>query len=104
MGESIPTGVPMERRGAPVRVRKDRYVSAEGHRREVDRLWPKVWQIACRADDVPEPGSYLEYTIADQSILVLRDDEGRGRAFHNVWLHRGKLLAPGRGRTRRPVW
>jgi phenylpropionate dioxygenase-like ring-hydroxylating dioxygenase large terminal subunit len=93
----------MQRRGAPVRVPKDRYVSPEVHRREVERLWPKVWQIACRTDDVPEPGSYIEYTIADQSILVLRDDDGRVRAFHNVCLHRGNLLAPGSGRVRRLV-
>src|SRR3989442_9348707 len=103
MGESIPTGVTMERRGVPVRVPKDRYVSPEAHRREVERLWPRVWQIACRADDVPEPGNHVEYTIADQSILVLRDDEGRVRAFHNVCLHRGNLLAPGSGRARRLV-
>jgi len=78
MGESIPTGATMERRGAPVRVPKDRYISPEAHRREVERLWPRVWQIACRADDVPAPGNYVEYTIADQSILVLPPYGPRG--------------------------
>jgi len=103
MGESIPTGVSMGRRGAPLRIPKDRYLSAEAHRLEVERLWPRVWQIACRSDDLPEPGDHLEYVIGDQSVLVLRDEAGEVRAFHNVCLHRGNLLAPGVGHTRKLV-
>ncbi len=33
MGESIPKGVVMERRGAPMRISKERYFSPEVHRR-----------------------------------------------------------------------
>ena len=103
MAESIPEGIIMEREGRPLRVSKERYVSRDVLRLETERLWPRVWQIACRSDDVGEPGDTLEYTIADQSILVLRDEERRVRAFHNVCRHRGNLLAPGCGHARKLV-
>jgi len=66
MGESIPTGVAMERKGEPLRVPKQRYLSRDVLELEAQKLWPRVWQIACRCDDVREPGDTLEYTIADQ--------------------------------------
>ena len=103
MGESIPTGVVMERKGEPLRIPKQRYLSRDVLELEAQKLWPRVWQIACRCDDVREPGDTLEYTIADQSILVLRDEERRIRAFHNVCLHRGNVLAPGCGHARKLV-
>src|SRR5262245_26281871 len=48
---------------------KDRYLSRDFFDMEMERLWPHVWQIACRADRVARPGDYLEYVIGDQSIL-----------------------------------
>ena len=35
------------------------------------------WQVACREEEVPEPGDFVEYTIGDQSILVVRSGTGR---------------------------
>jgi len=76
---------------------KDRYVSREFFDMEMERLWPHVWQIACRADRVAKPGDYLEYVIGDQSILVVHGTDGRLRAFHNACRHRGTRLASGAG-------
>jgi phenylpropionate dioxygenase-like ring-hydroxylating dioxygenase large terminal subunit len=103
MGETIPKGVCMEPVGPPPRIPKHRYLSRAFQRLEAERLWPRVWQLACRSDDVAEPGDWLEYTIAEQSILVVRGDDRRLRAFHNVCQHRGNRLARGRGRSRRLV-
>ena len=52
-------------------VPKGRYVDREFARLELDRLFPNVWQMACREEELPKPGSYYEYTIGDRSILVL---------------------------------
>ena len=59
-----------------------RYTSKEWHDKEVEHLWKKVWQMACREEEIPAVGSYLEYTIGDQSILVVRTEEDRIRAFY----------------------
>ena len=64
---------------------------------EDERLWPRVWQIACTVDSVPRPGDYFEYEIAGLSILVVRGDDGALRAFQNACPHRANLLLCGQG-------
>lgn len=78
-------------------VPKERYLSKAMAELEQEKLWKKVWQWACLEDDVASPGSYYEHLIGDQSILVLRGDDGRIRAFHNVCPHRGNRLRSGSG-------
>jgi phenylpropionate dioxygenase-like ring-hydroxylating dioxygenase large terminal subunit len=74
------------------RISKDRFLTREYHDLEVARLWKKVWQIACRENDIPQPGDYIEYSIADQSVVVVRQADGGVRAFHNACLHRASRL------------
>ncbi len=78
-------------------VPKERYLSREFLDLEMDRLWPRVWQIACREEEIPQPGDYLEYTIGDQSILVVRSGPDVITAHCNACVHRGTRLAAGRG-------
>lgn len=70
----------------------DRYISKEWHDREVARMWKRVWQVACREEEIPDRGDSLVYEIANTSLVVVRTDEGTIRAFHNSCLHRGRLL------------
>ena len=75
-----------------------RYTSGEFAALEFDRLWSRVWQVACREEEVAEVGEFCEYLIGDQSILVVRSGPDAVRAFHNTCLHRGTRLADGEGR------
>ena len=70
----------------------DRYTSRAFHELEKERLWPKVWQMACREEDIPDVGDTYVYDIADLSILVVRSAPDRIQAFYNACLHRGRLL------------
>jgi phenylpropionate dioxygenase-like ring-hydroxylating dioxygenase large terminal subunit len=72
----------------------DRYVSQDFFDLEMKHVWPKVWQWVCREEHVAEPGDYITYDIGPHSIIVLRDDSGAIRAFHNACLHRGTQLRP----------
>lgn len=76
------------------------YTSQEFHRREVERLWSRVWQLACREDEIAGPGDHVVYEIAERSVLVVRGDDGEIRAFHNVCLHRGRQLRDCSGSVR----
>ena len=78
-------------------VPRARYTSPEFAALELERVWGRVWQVACREEEVPEPGDFCEYVIGDQSILVVRSDDETIRAFHNTCLHRGTRLAEGTG-------
>jgi phenylpropionate dioxygenase-like ring-hydroxylating dioxygenase large terminal subunit len=75
----------------------ERYTSRAFFDLEMERLWPRVWQIACREDRLREPGDFVEHRIGGDSILVVRTAGGL-RAFHNACRHRGRRLASGCGR------
>ena len=56
-----------------------------------------MWQIAGREEELAAPGDFLEYTIGDDSIVVVRTESGEISAFHNACRHRGTRLAEGCG-------
>ncbi len=70
----------------------ERYTSHEWHRREVDRLWMRVWQFACREEHIPKPGDHIVYDIANLSFVVIRTETGEIKAYPNACLHRGRRL------------
>lgn len=84
-------------RPATGKVAKHRYIDAEFAELEQHRLWRRVWQWACLIEDVAEVGDFYEYQYGNQSILVIRGDDGALRAFHNVCPHRGNRLRGGTG-------
>ncbi len=44
------------------------YTSREFVAIEAERLWPRAWQVACRANEIPKVGDYAEYEIIGRSI------------------------------------
>ena len=81
----------------PDRAPKERYFDPDFYQMEADLLWPRVWQMACRLEEIPEPGDFAEYEILDQSIIVVRTDDLGVRALQNACRHRGVKVAEGRG-------
>lgn len=72
----------------------DRYTSTDAMQQEMERLWPKVWQWACRIEHVQEPGDFITYDIGRYSVIVTRTEDGRIKAYRNACLHRGTQLKP----------
>ena len=44
----------------------DRYLSQEWHDREVEHVWRKVWQMACRLEEIQEVGDHIIYEVANE--------------------------------------
>ena len=74
-----------------------RYISREFFEKEKDCMWTRVWQFACRVEDIPEVGDSLVYDILDWSFLIVRSDKDTIKAFYNSCLHRGRRLKSERG-------
>lgn len=70
-----------------------RYIDPAFARLEEKYLWPRIWQMACREEEIPNPGDTTVYEVAGYSLLVTRQQDGAIRAFHNSCLHRGRKLA-----------
>jgi nitrite reductase/ring-hydroxylating ferredoxin subunit len=60
--------------------------------KEVRHVWLKVWQWACREEDIPEPNDVFIYENIGKSILIARQRDGSIKAFYNSCLHRGRTL------------
>ena len=53
-------------------MRKERYFDPDFYALECEQLWPRVWQMACRLEEIPAVGDAVEYEILDQSVIVVR--------------------------------
>lgn len=87
----------------PVLIGTEAYLSVDYARAERDRLWRKVWQVACRVEEIPNVGDYVVYDILDDSIIVTRLAADRVVAYHNACQHRGRRLADGSGNAKKFV-
>ena len=81
----------------PDRIDARRYYDPQFYELEKEKLWPHVWQMACRLQEIEKPGDFFVYEIFDQSVIVVRVDEETVKAFHNHCRHRGVKLAQDRG-------
>lgn len=83
---------------APVRMYQDPAVFA----RERERIFARTWQYFGLEADLRRAGDYLCESVAGYPIVVVRDEQGGLKGFHNVCRHRaGPLVAEGKGRCDR---
>lgn len=75
------------------RIKVDRWISEDYAKREVERIWKKVWQVACREEEIPNVGDYIVYEIANLSFIVMHSAQDEYRAYWNSCPHRGRKVA-----------
>jgi nitrite reductase/ring-hydroxylating ferredoxin subunit len=80
-------------------VTTESYVSKDYIELEREKLWPKVWQMTCREEEIPKAGDFYTYDILHDSIIVTRKEDGSIGAYFNACPHRGRRLTEGCGRT-----
>jgi choline monooxygenase len=73
------------------------YTSESFYRREVERIFRKVWNFIGTADQIRDPGDYFTLSFGGVPIIILRDNDRNLRAFANSCRHRGSMLLEGRG-------
>jgi carnitine monooxygenase subunit len=78
----------------PERIPVQRYYDKDFYQMELDHLWPHVWQMACRLEQIPEVGDWIEYSNVGYSVLIVHTKSGI-KAFHNACRHRGVPIAGG---------
>ncbi len=80
----------------PQLIPAERYHDSAFFELEKKHLWPHVWQMACRLEEIPELGDYTVYNILEHSVILINTKEGV-KAFKNACRHRGLRLAHGPG-------
>ena len=59
------------------------------HEQELEHLIFKSWIYALHASEIPNVGDYQLLEIGEDSIIVVRTEDGDIKAMHNVCRHRG---------------
>ena len=73
------------------------YWDREIFEREKEEIWFRTWQFGAHLNDLRNPGDYVTTEILDQKILLVRGKDAKLRGFYNVCMHRGHILAEGKG-------
>ncbi|WP_052223550.1 aromatic ring-hydroxylating oxygenase subunit alpha [Novosphingobium malaysiense] len=69
-----------------------RYTDPAFFAKEVEHVFLKTWQYACREEEIPETGDTYLFDLVQRPLLVVRQRDGSVRAFENICLHRGRKL------------
>jgi phenylpropionate dioxygenase-like ring-hydroxylating dioxygenase large terminal subunit len=69
-------------------------ISPEFYELEREAVFKRAWLNVGRVEQLPRKGSYFtkELTVAKTSVVIVQDQSGQIRAFHNICRHRGNKL------------
>ena len=69
-------------------------ISPEFHEEEAEAVFGRAWLLMGRVEDVPAVGSFVtrEIEVLKSSIIIVRGQDDRIRAFHNFCRHRGNKI------------
>lgn len=71
---------------------REYYTSESIYQAETEHIFAQRWLYAGRMSQLSKPGSYFLFNVDHDSIMIVRDDQDKVRAFHNVCRHRGTRL------------
>jgi glycine betaine catabolism A len=62
------------------------------YRTEMEYIWRGGWLFAGHSCQIPNPGDYFLYDVGEDSVIIVRDDDGQVHALYNVCRHRGSVI------------
>src|SRR5215467_7379093 len=71
---------------------REYFVSQDVFAAEHERIFLRSWLLAGHVSQLEEPGSYFLFEIERESVIVVRDRDGKIHALHNHCRHRGSRL------------
>ncbi|MBH80196.1 MAG: 3-phenylpropionate dioxygenase [Gammaproteobacteria bacterium] len=71
------------------------YISEDHYRLELEHVFKRVWLYACRVEQISQPGDFIIVDLppCQTSVILVRDQQGTIRAFHNMCSHRGNKIS-----------
>jgi Rieske 2Fe-2S family protein len=70
---------------------------------EQELIFERTWQLAGHVSQLARPGSYITAAAGNQPVLVVRDEAGALRGYHNVCRHRASRLLSGAGQCKAAI-
>jgi hypothetical protein len=60
------------------------YTSPSFYRREIERIFGKVWNFVGHVDQLPEPGSYVAFDFVGVPVILARGKDGTGARLRQL--------------------
>ena len=74
------------------RVHGQVYTDPDIFEEELDKIFSRGWVYVGHASEIPQPGDFRVTTIGRQSVIMVRDDDGRVRLLMNRCTHRANAV------------
>jgi len=83
---------------------RELYRDEEVYQQDLEQIWHKEWIFAGHTFEIQKAGEYMTIQVGDYPVVIVRDDKGEVRAFHNACRHRGsRICAESKGKTAKLV-
>lgn len=79
------------------------YTSQEWFQWEQSVLFGNIWTFAGMDNDLGNPGDYTTVQVGNHPIFIIRGQDFRLRAYHNLCRHRGTQLLRTRGNSKKQI-
>src|SRR4051794_2812276 len=57
------------------------------YRAELERIWRGSWLFAGHTCEIANPGDYFTFSVGDDSLIIIRNDDDEINALWNVCRH-----------------
>ncbi len=71
---------------------RDAFVADGVFAEEQSRIFGRMWNCVGRASAIAQPGEFMLRTVAGESVIIVRAQNGELRAYFNVCRHRGTRI------------
>ena len=72
---------------------REYYASPEIFEHDIEKVFLRDWLYVGHISQIPQPGDFITYEFADESIIIARTRNDEFKAFTNVCRHRGARVA-----------
>ncbi|MEQ8666420.1 MAG: aromatic ring-hydroxylating dioxygenase subunit alpha [Rhodospirillales bacterium] len=80
------------------------YFDREIFDREAETIFFPSWHCVCHVSEITNKGDFVKFDLLDQSVIVMRGEDGQIHAYHNVCQHRGtRLIEARRGSVKKLI-
>jgi Rieske 2Fe-2S family protein len=70
----------------------DFYSSELVYRAELEHIWRRGWLFVGHTCEIPKAGDYVTFAVDNDSLIIIRNDDGKIHALWNVCRHRGTQM------------
>ena len=68
------------------------YIDPDYFQQDLREIWYKDWLFIGHDCEVPKPGNFVTVQVGAYPVVIVRDNDGGVRAFHNSCRHRGSRV------------